>query len=491
MADYSADNSCGDCIHHPALIKHCKEYKKTIRSDIMAYKDLREFIAASREKGDVIEVDRPIDCELEAGKAIRKCYAKNAPMVIFKNPIGKAYPMIAGVFGNREHALRAFETDNAHIMEKFTAGIDNPIDPVYVTEAPCQEVVEIGDEVDLTKLPIPHFNPSDGGPFITAGITVSKDPETGATDIGHFRYMLHDKNTLGWFAQPFHRFGKNCGKAKAMGKDKYEAAIVIGTDPVLGYTCQIKQIPDHVDDFTLAGGLRGEPVELVKCKTIDLYVPATAEFVIELEVNFNEKRSEGPLGEYTGFMTPASDKPVCKVKAITHRKDPLFQVLLTGKPVTENHVLKNIPFEASFLKFMKSQFPGIKDVSVRPSGGVQLYVVMSMKQKFAGEARHAIMAAMASNIRPKWTIVVDPDVDVHNSAEVEWAMSYRTVPGRDVFIINNVPSAPLDPSSTNEGNTSARLNDQIGVDATTPYGVEFPTVAEIKGWEEYPFPEID
>lgn len=456
----------------------------------MAYKDLREFLEASRRAGDVIEIDRPVDCNLEIGKAIRQCYAQNAPIVIFNNPKGKDFPMVSGIFGNRTRALRAFETDNSAIIDKFIKGLDNPIDPIMADTAPCQEIVIIGDDIDLNRLPIPKFSPLDGGPFLTAGITVSKDPETGVRDIGHFRYMLHDKNTFGWFAQPFHRFGKNCNKARAMGMDKFQAAIVVGTDPVLGYTCQLKQIPDTMDDFRLAGGLRGEAVELVKCKTVDVEVPATAEFVIEIEVNFNELRDEGPLGEYTGYMTPASPKPVCKVKAITHRRDPLFQVLLTGKPVTENHILKNIPFEASFTRALREQFPTITDVAVRPSGGVQLFVVIAMKQRYAGEARHAILAAMSSDIRPKWVIVVDPDIDVHNSAEVEWAMSYRTVPGRDVIIVKDVPSAPLDPSSTNEQQTNARLNDTVGVDATIPFGVAYANVADVPGWQEYDFPEI-
>ncbi len=456
----------------------------------MAYKDLREFLEASRKAGDVIEIDRPIDCNLEIGKAIRQCYAQDAPIVIFNNPKGKDYPMVSGIFGNRARALRAFETDNGAIIDKFIKGLDNPIDPVMVDTAPCQEVVITGDDIDLNRLPIPTFSPLDGGPFITAGITVSKDPETGVRDIGHYRYMLHDKNTLGWFAQPFHRFGKNCSKAKAMGMEKLQAAIVIGTDPVLAYTCTLKQIPETMDDLRLAGGLRGEAVELVKCKTVDIEVPATAEFVIEIEVDFSDLRDEGPLGEFTGYMTPASPKPSCKVKAITHRRDPLFQVLLTGKPVTENHILKNIPFEASFLKALREQFPTITDVSVRPSGGVQMYTVIAMKQRYAGEARHVILAAMSSNIRPKWVIVVDPDIDVHNSAEVEWAMSYRTVPGRDVIIVKDVPSGPVDPSSSKDPRPNARLNDTVGVDATMPFGVEYATVADVPGWQEYDFPEI-
>jgi 4-hydroxy-3-polyprenylbenzoate decarboxylase/2,5-furandicarboxylate decarboxylase 1 len=260
---------------------------------------------------------------------------------------------------------------------------------------------------------------------------------------------------------------------------------------VLGYTCQLKQVAEDVDDWSLAGGLRGQAVELVQCKTIDLLVPAYAEFVIEIEVDFTTERPEGPLGEYSGYFTEASNKPVCRVKAITHRQDPLFQVLLAGKPVGEVHMLKNIPFEASFLSTLKQQFPTISAVSIRPSGGVQLFVVLAIKQRYAGEARQAIMNVMSSNIRPKWVIAVDPDIDVYDSADVEWAVSFRTVPGRDVFIVNNVPSAPLDPSSTNPEDTKNRLNSTVGIDATEPFDGSYPAVADVPGWQTYDFPELD
>jgi 4-hydroxy-3-polyprenylbenzoate decarboxylase/2,5-furandicarboxylate decarboxylase 1 len=457
----------------------------------MPYNDLREFLDACRKSGDLIEIDRPIDTDLEIGRALKKSYSKNGPVIIFDNPIDKDFPVVAGIFGTRERALLAFDSTEDNILDNFLYGLNHPIDPVLIDEAPCHEVVLTGDDIDLTRLPIPKFSPLDGGPYLTAGITVSKDPETGIPDIGYFRYLLQDKNTFGWFAQPFHRFGKNCAKAKAMGLKKYEAAIILGNDPILGYTCSIKQVSDDTNDWTLAGGLRGAPVELVKCKTIDVEVPATSEFVFEIEVDFADERPEGPLGEYTGYMTPSADRPVCRVKAITHRNNPLFQVLLTGKPITENHILKNIPFEASFLKAMRAQFPTITGISVRPSGGCQAYVVIAMNQRFEGEARQAILAAMASNVRPKWVIIVDPDIDVYDSSEVEWAMSYRVVPGRDVILVKNVPSVPLDPSSRGNEKTQMRMNDSIGIDATIPYGGDFNVTADVPGWREYSFPELD
>lgn len=468
------------------------------------YKDLREFLAKCDECGDSVHIEREVDCDLEIGKALKKSYAGPSPVLYFDNPKGKKFPAVAGVFGNRAKALRAFEATEETIHQKFIDGIAHPIAPVmYEGEvAPCQEVVLTGDDIDLSELPIPRFSPSDGGAFITAGLTVSKDPETGVPDVGHYRYQYHDEKTLGFMAQPFHRFGKNCNKAVAMGKKSWGAAIVIGGDPLMHYCGPLVGISDQANDFELIGGLRGAPVELVKCKTVDIEVPAWAEFVIEIQVDFESSQMEGPLGEFTGFQTGASPKWVSRVTAITHRKNPLFQVLLTGIPVTENHILKNIPFEASMYSFLKQQFPTIEAVNVLPAGGVQTEVVVSMKQRNYGEARHVILAAIASNLRPKYVVVVDPDIDVHSMDEVNWAIAYRSTPGRDTIVVEDLPASPLDPSSymppMPEGfkpdwNIAAKLglSGALGIDATYPFGLPHAAVADVPGWKDYDFPEID
>jgi 2,5-furandicarboxylate decarboxylase 1 len=323
---------------------------------------------------------------------------------------------------------------------------------------------------------------------------VSKDPETGIPDIGHYRFLVLDKNTLSYDAQPFHRFGKNISKCRRLGVVP-RAAVVIGVDPVLAYTCQM-QVPDTTNDWEIAGGIRGEPVELVRCKTIDLEVPATAEVVIEFEIDLNTQVSEGPLGEYTGYYTPAVNAPVARILAITHRHNPIFQGLLTGKPVTENHILKQMPFEASFLNTLKRQFPTVERVSVRASAGVSFYVVIAMRPRFAGEARQVILAAMSSNIRPKWVVVVDPDIDVHSSTEVEWAMAFRVLPQRDVFVVDQLPSGPADPATITLSPDGERisaalaLSSAVGIDATLPVGELFSEVADVPGWQDFDMPEL-
>jgi len=455
----------------------------------MPYHDFRQFLDVLRQQGELIDVDRPIALT-DVGKALKQAYQKGRPAVCF-NDNGTEFPLVCGVYSDRNKALLAFQADEKTILQKVLDGLDNPIAPRMVKgNAPCHEVVITGDDIDINRFPIPTYSPKDGGPYITPGIVVSKDPETGVPDIGHYRFLILGKDTVSFSAQPFHRFGKHLAKHKRLGTVP-KAALVIGVDPILAYTCQV-QVPDDTNDWMVAGGLRGAPVELTRCTTSDLQVPATSEVVIEFEVDLNTTVLEGPLGEYTGYYTRPSQKPVARITAITHRTKPIFQGLLTGKPITENHILKQVPFEASFFRALKKQFPTIKQVSVRASAGVSFYAVIAMNQRFAGEARQVILAAMSSNIRPKWTIIVDPDIDVHSSSEVEWAMAFRVQPQKDVIIVDQIPAGPSDPSIDDPTKPRPfRTASAIGIDATKPYGKPFSEVADVPGWEEFEMPELD
>jgi 2,5-furandicarboxylate decarboxylase 1 len=459
------------------------------KEEVMPFKDLREFLGLLEEKGDLIRVKRKVNLHTEVGKALRKLYHYGGKSVIFEHPGDCQMALCAGIFSTRKKTLWAFEATEENIFEKVLNGLQNPIKPVLREAGECQEVVLDGADIDLFQIPVPTYNPEDGGPYLTAAITVSKDPETGIPDIGHYRFQVIGKDKMSFLAQPFHRFGKNMAKAIKM-RVPFEAALFIGGDPILGYTCQT-QLPDDTNDWEIAGGYRGQPVELVKCRTVDLEVPATSEIVLELKIHYDETYFEGPLSEYTGYYTPPSDKPIAIVSAITHRKDPICQGLLTGKPVTENHILKQIPFEASFYREMKLRFPTVSNVAIIPSGGVSFYVIIAMQPRYAGEPKHAILHAMNSNIRPKWVIVVDDDIDIHNSADVEWAQAFRVQPARDIFIIDGVPAGPLDPSVEETENLAARTASAIGIDATRPFGKSFPKVGEVAGWEEYEFPELE
>jgi len=455
----------------------------------MPYQDFRQFLDVLRAQGELVDINRAVDLKNDVGKTLRQSYARQGPAVVFTQN-GTAHPLVAGVYSTRRKALLAFEASEDTIFDKVLHGLDNPIPPRVISgPAACQDAVLTGRDIDITRYPIPTYSPKDGGPYITAGICVSKDPETGVPDLGHYRFQILGADRMALMAQPFHRLGKNLAKYQKFGKTP-QGAIIIGADPILAYTCQV-QTPDDTNDWHVAGGLRGAPVELVRCKTVDLEVPATAEVIIEFEVDLANKTVEGPLGEYTGYYTPASPKPTVRISAITHRQKPIFQGLLTGKPVTENHILKQIPFEASIWRMLKAQFPTIERVAIPASGGVSFYMVIAMRPRFAGEARQAILAAMSSNIRPKWVIVVEPDINIHDPAEVEWAMSFRVRPAHDVFIIGQTPPGPLDPAVGDTATMKAPISSAVGIDATRPFGETFPEVADVPGWQDYVVPEFN
>ena len=455
----------------------------------MPYQDFRQFLNVLRQHGELVDINRPIDLRTDVGKALKQSYVRQGPALLFTQN-GTDYPLAAGLYSTRSKALLAFEASEQAIFEKVQTGLDNPIPPALVSAtSPCQEVVLTGKDIDINRFPIPIYSPKDGGRYITAGIFVSKDPENKVADIGHYRAQILSRDSFTFFAQPFHRFGKYLTKCRRLNVTP-RGAIVIGVDPVLAYTCQV-QATDETDDWHLAGGLRGAPVELTRCKTIDLEVPSTAEVVIEFEVDLKNQASEGPLGEYTGYYTPASPKPVARITAITHRRKPYFQGLLTGKPITENHILKAIPFEASVCRALKAQFPTVERVAIPPAGGVSFSVVIAMRPRFAGEARQAILAAIATNIRPKWVIAVDPDIDINNPDDVEWARCFRVRPDRDVFVINDTPAGPLDPSVDDSLPPAARTSAAVGIDATLPFGEPFAEPADVPGWRDYVLPELD
>jgi 2,5-furandicarboxylate decarboxylase 1 len=330
----------------------------------MPFQDFREFLDALRKHGELLDIDRPVALELEVAKALRKSASVGGPACVFTNN-GTRFPLVGGVYNTRAKALIALEAIEETVVERILAGLSKRIPPVVVKDAPVHENVITGEAIDLGALPVPKYSPDDGGPYITPGIVVSKDPQTGIPDIGHYRFEIIDKQMMSFNALPNHRLGKHIARARQMGRTTYQAAIVIGVDPLLAYAAPI-QVPDGTNDFEVAGGLRGAPIELVRCKTIDLDVPAHAEFVIEFEADFTKEVMEGPLGEYTGYYTPAAPKPIARVKAITHRNGAYFQGLLTGVPPTENHILKQLPFEASFLATMRQQSRRSKRSRCRP-----------------------------------------------------------------------------------------------------------------------------
>ena len=369
-------------------------------------------------------------------------------------------------------------------------GIQNPIAPRMVDAGPCQEVVHEGDDVDLYKLPIPLYSEKDSAPYITMGVTISKDPETGVRNMGLYRNELKGKNRLGISAQTVR---VHLAKAERKGKG-VPVAIALGVDPTLLIAAGYKA-PYGVDELNMAGGLRGAPVELVKARTSDLEVPATAEIVIEGIALPNVREMEGPFGEYPGYYNPAIPKPVVQVTAITHRKKPIFLAGLNRHANDRKPYLEADLFGADVPLGFETEVSGVEDVH-RPRRRRQaLLAVVAMKPTSKFEARNVISYMLSNRPAVKTVIAVENDIDIRNIEQVVWATMTRFQPAEDVVILPNLIEIALDPSGPRGGASASGTADGLapeltssgmGIDATRPFGREFPELVKVPGVEKVP-----
>ena len=438
----------------------------------MPFKDLREFLNLLEEKGELLKTKKPVDVKFEISSYIRKTSDQHGPALLFENVKNFTMPVVGGVFATRERAFIALESSPQDYVNRFEHALDHVVPPKLVSSAPCKDVIHTGKDVDLTRLPIPTFSEKDPAPFITLGLCISRDPKGGGKNTSIYRLQLKGRNRLGIMAQQLVR---QLTEAESICRG-LPIAIAIGTDPVLALATQW-MAPYGTDELALAGALRGEPVEVVKAETVDLEVPATAEIIIEGMVLPNVREEEGPFGEVSGYYTPANPKPIIEVSAITHRRNPIYQAALTGMPTTENHVLKQLPLEASFYWQLKKEFPGVSAVHFPAAGTVGMTCVIAMKQAYECEARNVI-AAMIGTRRNKITIVVDDDVDIFDMEKVWWAIATRTQADEDVIIFPRVVATAMDPSVR-----KLRVGSSLGIDATKPFGQRFPEIVKVPGVE--------
>jgi 2,5-furandicarboxylate decarboxylase 1 len=436
----------------------------------MPFKDLREFLTLLEQKGELLRTKKPVDVKFEISSYIRKTSDQRGPALLFENVKNFTMPVVGGIFATRERAFLALESSPEDYVNKFQSALDHLMPPKLVSSAPCNEVIHTGREVDLSKLPIPTFSDKDPGPFITLGLSISRDPKSGGKNTSIYRLQFKGRNRLGIMAQHLVR---NLVEAESMGEG-LPIAIAIGTDPVIPLATQW-MAPYGTDEMALAGALRGEPVEVVKAETVDLEVPASAEIIIEGTVLPNVREEEGPFGEVSGYYTPANPKPVIEVSAITHRRNPIFQAALTGMPTTENHILKQLPLEATFYWMLKKEFPGVRAVHFPAAGTVGMISVISMKQAYDCEARNLI-ATMLGSRRNKITIVVDEDVDIYDMEKVLWAIATRSQADEDVIIFPRLVATAMDPSVR-----KLRVGSGLGIDATKPFGQPFPEMVTVPG----------
>ncbi len=445
----------------------------------MAFSDFREFLKELEQRKQLVKVGRSVAPEFEVAAGIRKISDTNGPALLFENVKGHDMAVAGGLYANRERAYIGLETRPETAMREIGERIRRPVTPVRVNEGVCQERVFTGDEVDLGRLPICIYSPKDGGKFVTAGVQIAKDPVFGY-NLSMHRCMVLGRKRLGIFlATKRQHLAQYFQRAEARG-EVFEVATVIGVTPDVIFASQIKGSIE-TDEYGCAGGLRkGEPLEVVRCKTVDIVVPSHAEIVIEGIMPFGVLEKEGPFGEYPGYYGPASMSPVVEVTAVTMRKNAIYEAQLTGKPVTDNHVLKDIPRETLLYDRLLEVCPGVKGVYITPCAH---HAVISMKPLYPGHAKKVLYAALTMPLGMKHVVVVDEDINIFNPLEVEWAIAYRAQADRDVIILPNLHGGgSLDPSAI-EGMTAG-----MGIDATIPFGKKFAEVVEIPGADRFEVP---
>ncbi len=445
----------------------------------MPFDDPRDFCAHLEERGELIRIRDEVDPAYEVGAYIRKTSDQQGPALLFENVKGHDMCMVGGIFASRRRVLLALAYDREDIYERFGHGIANPVPNRLVDTGPCKDVILKGDEVDLGRLPIPIYSEQDKGPFVTHGIQISKDPEDGTKNASIYRMHLAGKREFSIHAEKHHHLTYQHVKASAKG-EPLEIAVAMGCDPVVMLATQVGA-SYGVDELEIAGGLKGKPVDIVKCETVDLEVPAATEIVFEGLLHPERREHHGPFGEYSGYYGEITHSPIMEVTAITHRRDPVYHAGLTGMPMTENHFLKQIPHEVTLHQELKSKFPGLRDIHSTAAGCCDFMVFINLKPNIPGEARNVILAAMASAKRPKFVVVCDEDIDIFDHTQVLWAISTRVRPAKDVIIIPDYNTPALDPSVGQN-----QLGSAMGLDATRPFGEPFAEVPAFRGMDRVP-----
>lgn len=420
----------------------------------MVYTSLRDWLAFLEQEDFLKTITKKVDVKHQIAALGKKADGKYA--LKFTNT-GYGIPVVTGFAGNRALMAKAMGVAVEKAAEHFAWAQINPLDCTVIdkAEAPVKEYITFN--VDLTKLPIPVHHEKDSGAYITAALLIAKDPVTGARNVSIHRLQVSGPNRLGILILPRH-LRNFFSKAEAQGKP-LEIALAIGVDPILLLASQALA-PLGLDEFTIASRLYGKPLELVKCETVNLEVPAHAEIVLEGRLIPNIREVEGPFGEYPKYYGPASMKEVIELTAMTSRKEPIYHTIV---PATMEHCLLGaIPREGGMLHTIRNTVPTTQSVHLTPGGTCRYHAVVKIDKKHEGEAKNAIFAALSTSHEIKHVVVVDKDVDIFNMEDVEWAIATRSQAGRDVIIVECAAGNKLDPSG-DDG-----ISDKMGIDATVP-----------------------
>ena len=421
--------------------------------------DLRSQLKAVEAWGDLVRIRKEVNPRFELPAICKKLEADKA--VLFEKVQGHSMPVAVGLDNNRSRIARVLGTDDFGLTPRYLEAIHSPLPPQIVSDGPVKEV-KITQKIDLEKmLPVITHYEKDGGPYITAGVVIAEDKKNQIRNISYHRLQVAGKDEIRLLIQPRHLWKLYTDKEKE--NQPLEVAVAIGLDAAIrlaGATWG-SLIPLGFDELSIAGALRRKPVEIVRGETVEVMVPARAEIVLEGEILPRLRRTEGPFAEFTGTYGEVWENPVMRIKAITHRQNPIYQDLLTFTP--EHHLLLAIPYEPVVYQAVRTYVPGTKAVHVTPSSCGKFHAVICIRKEHPGDGKDAIVAGLYSIRDIKLVTVVDDDVDPYNLREVEWAVATRFQADRDLVVIAGAKGNELDPSCP-----QMALTAKMGIDATKP-----------------------
>ena len=449
----------------------------------MHFKDIRQFIEFLDERGDLKRITAKVDSDLEITEITDRTIKSGGPALLFENVAGSDAPVAINLMGTHQRTAWALGVENIDdltsrvrkllgLAQGPPSGLMGKVrvlgdlvsvartQPKIVRRAPCQDVVVTGEDVDLNILPALKCWPDDAGRYITLPLVVSRDPESGRRNVGIYRMQIFDRNTTGMHWQTHKGGAHHYRVGESQRLQKLEVAVALGGDPAAIWSGSMPLPPD-MDEFAIAGLIREEPVELVKCKTVDLEVPAHAEYVLEGYVTPGELRPEGPFGDHTGYYSPAEDYPVFHVTTMTHRKNPIYPTTMVGRPPTEDFFMGKAA-ERIMLPILQMALPEIVDMNMPAEGAFHNLLIVSMRKEYPGHAQKVMHALWGIGLLmlTKTIIVVDHDVNVQDPSEVAWRVTNNINPATDITFAEG----PID--DLDHATPIPKFGSKMGIDAT-------------------------
>ncbi len=426
--------------------------------------DLRGFLAEleADDPNGILRIAEPVSLDYDVTAVAMELERRGqAPVLWFERVGDGRFPVVANVFASRRLYARALGVPEDKLIEAWANLGDKRLPPKLVETGPIRDVVLTGDKVDLGYLPImKHFN-EDGGRYITNGIVIAKDPETGVRNASFHRMQVKGRTRVGTSLHSRRHLWNYVQRAEAMGLKEVPVAVVVGAHPMFIFGSGLWKGPIDADEYEVAGGFLGRPLEIVPGVTVPVESPAHAEIVLEGRILCGVREPEGPFAEFTGYASERSTQQVIEFTAITHRRNAIYHNIIPG--ISDEHTgLLAVPQEARLTRVLRQNFPNVVAVAYPKSGGCRFHAYVAMRKPAPGQAKNAAAAALGDDLSLKLVVVVDDDVDIRSDQDVMWAIATRFQADRDVDILRNAMGAILDPSN------NAGLTAKVVVDATRP-----------------------